>query len=251
MEGSSEGPGRGQGADVRRECELPYCSREATRLKRTLCEGHYYQQYKGKEFTPLIERITGDRCQVEGCDAARGSGRYCRKHDARIRRHGDPHFVIHQRDRALPRGEDHPGWVEDPGYRLAHQRIRSSKGSASRHACANGCGRQARQWAYSAPRGSEDRMPFSTDPDDYVPLCIRCHKGMDIGRIDRVRHAESKPPPGWWTEAIDLYEQGLGCNRISGLVGREPSTVWKALVRSGVQMRPRPGRNPREEDMSS
>ncbi len=46
-------------------CKLDYCDRAAT-LK-GLCRGHYSQQWRGAEFTPLRHRNSGKPCRFPGC----------------------------------------------------------------------------------------------------------------------------------------------------------------------------------------
>jgi hypothetical protein len=62
-------------------------------------------------------------------------------------------------------------------YTAAHQLM----GRADEHSCP--CGRQAQQWSFQgsgdtlcSPQGYE----YSESSDDYIPLCISCHKKQDI-----------------------------------------------------------------------
>ncbi|MFY1687289.1 hypothetical protein [Plantactinospora sp. WMMB782] len=74
------------------------------------------------------------------------------------------------------------------GYDGAHMRIRSRRGSASRHTCR--CGKQAEHWAYthadydqSADKiGREAGRPYSMAPAFYVPMCRPCHVRWDNAR---------------------------------------------------------------------
>lgn len=163
------------------ECPLDYCNRPSRSGREPLCEGHYYQRRRGREFAPLIERVEGDTCIIEGCDKPRGRSRYCPKHRARIERHGDPNKVIHQRDRAIPSGSDHPNWLDDPDYRQWHQRLRRMNGSATKQVCP--CGKPAAQWAYTGPREPNERLPYRVDVTLYTAMCVPCHKTYDLDRI--------------------------------------------------------------------
>jgi hypothetical protein len=79
--------------------------------------------------------------------------------------------------------EKHPMWNPDPDYNTVHKRLQRYRGKASQHDCACGCGRRARDWAYTGPR--DPRYPlaraFSTNlEEDYIPMTRECHKGLDM-----------------------------------------------------------------------
>jgi hypothetical protein len=78
----------------------------------------------------------------------------------------------------------------NPGYAAAHARIKTERGLPSQHRCAH-CGRGAQDWALIAGKGQsrrgKQRRPstefvYSLDPDDYIPLCHRCHMKYDWGK---------------------------------------------------------------------
>jgi hypothetical protein len=112
-------------------------------------------------------------------------------HEARIRRHGDPDVVIPQADRNYPTGPAHHGWVEDPDYVQWHQRLRMWKGSASAHTCIR-CGETAAHWAFTGQRNGGEVLPYSTNMDDYEPMCVSCHKQFDL---DALASAKSSGTP--------------------------------------------------------
>jgi hypothetical protein len=71
-------------------------------------------------------------------------------------------------------------------YASVHQRAERLRGKASAHPCAH-CGGPAVQWAYDHGdthpmlyRRYGCTLPYSSDPEHYIPLCIPCHKRMDI-----------------------------------------------------------------------
>lgn len=73
------------------------------------------------------------------------------------------------------------------GYAMAHNRVRFARGSASQYSCV-GCGEQAQHWAYRHDDPNEQlkpvwgrpyKLPFSTDPWRYDPMCIGCHRAYD------------------------------------------------------------------------
>lgn len=161
-------------------------------------------------------------------------------HYTRVKRHGSPDKVIAPADRKVQRGNEHYSWNADPDYRQWHQRLRKIKGSASNHSCSMGCGRQAAQWAYVGVRHADQRSAYEVDPDMYVPLCSKCHIHLDAahrGPVSRPRLSQR----GWRAQARELYDSGLGTVEIGRIVERHPVTVYRALVRDGVEMRPQVG----------
>lgn len=123
------------------------------------------------------------RCTFDGCKGPHHAHGYCSTHWQRIKKHGDPLRVDSQD------GENNPSWLGDEvGYYGAHERVRRLHGPASTHRCRI-CDKKARHWAYNhaAP---EDRVaivrgvpyPYSPNPVYYIPLCVRCHKYLDLGR---------------------------------------------------------------------
>lgn len=71
----------------------------------------------------------------------------------------------------------------NPTYSAAHRRM----GSASLHTCQ--CGAQACDWALQptcqdplvSPRG----LKYSANPDDYKPMCRKCHSELDAVELRR------------------------------------------------------------------
>lgn len=163
-------------------CSFDGCSKPPRSGSEPLCEGHYGQRRRGVPLSPLKEKVRVKNlvCAVNDCDGeARGT--YCVMHYARIRRHGDAGVVIHQRDRALPRGEDHFKWNSEGSYAATHQRLKKVRGAASAQTCA--CGEPAQQWAYTGPRTPGETEPWSADLGLYVAMCTPCHKVMDLGLL--------------------------------------------------------------------
>lgn len=75
--------------------------------------------------------------------------------------------------------------VAAPDYQRAHRVVVKARGPARLHPCIGGCGRMALEWAFQ-PEDSELRTPegwlYSHDPDDYAPMCRRCHLIKDRAR---------------------------------------------------------------------
>lgn len=85
-------------------------------------------------------------------------------------------------------------------YEGAQSRLRSTRGPASAHLCAE-CGAPASQWKLLpevvpeiAAGGAHAGLPYSSDPREYGPLCVACLRppGDDPGQgslfeLDEVR----------------------------------------------------------------
>lgn len=173
-------------------CDLDWCARAGrNRSGSGLCEAHYYQKRRGKPFTEVVQHLPLDtECVVEGCIETGFAGRLCPKHEARVRRHGDPHKVIPHHERAYRRGEESALWTgDDATYSAAHQRVRKLRGRASDAPCVD-CGAAAAQWSYdrndpNEKSGEYQGRPtvYSTDADHYSPRCVPCHKRFDLAAL--------------------------------------------------------------------
>lgn len=108
-------------------------------------------------------------CEIDGCDQPKVAKECCVKHYRRLQKHGDPHV-------ASTRNPD------DVGYAGVHGRLRTQRGRATEHECAD-CSGQAAEWAYDHgdpdERVDERNGPYSVDPDRYRPLCRSCHHRFD------------------------------------------------------------------------
>jgi hypothetical protein len=128
--------------------------------------------------------MTTKSCSIGGCGKPHYGQGYCKTHGQRWRRHGDPLVVLPPGPPVMI-GPDHPQWTgDDVGYRAAHRRVAKLEGPASAHPCLAGCGGRAYDWAYDCldPEEKTDPktgLPYSLDPEHYVPLCRPCHDWFD------------------------------------------------------------------------
>lgn len=84
-----------------------------------------------------------------------------------------------QRKAPLMSRRQNVGWM----YKYAHLKTQQARGRAAEYAC-SWCARPARQWALVGTGTLVDGLPYSDDPADYQPMCVRCHNRMDAGWLD-------------------------------------------------------------------
>ena len=179
-------------------CELDGCDNPARSHRTAVCEMHYYRMRRNGTYDlkPKPERKPKpDRrlpgvsksgkvprrwqlsimalCRADGCQEPSKSKGYCGMHWERVRKHGDPEVVVKA------------NWTgDDATYGAVHLRLRNTLGAASEYECI--CGRSARHWAYlhnDPAERTSDMGPYSLDQDCYLPMCARCHKLLDMGRL--------------------------------------------------------------------
>lgn len=151
-------------------CVIDDCQRERYSGKYGWCRAHYLQ-WRAKN------RLNKTPCTVAGCEDPQHANELCAVHDARMRRTGTTDLI------GRHRSDGHYKWVGDEAtYGTIHRRLRVYRGSASEFDC-DECGAEAKQWAYDHMDPNEkqsNRGPFSVDLSHYRPLCIPCHKTMDL-----------------------------------------------------------------------
>lgn len=109
------------------------------------------------------------------------------EHDAIVRRAD----AVIQAARA-PKPIVLPTWLS---YESSHTRVRRLWGQARNHPCID-CGKPAQHWAYDGSDPSElidakRGWLYSMWPEYYAPMCISCHKQLDLRRL--AVHRGSKP----------------------------------------------------------
>jgi len=171
-----------------RACGVEGCNRAPRSSGAELCNTHYFRLRRTGDVGPAeIWDKAKTPCEIPGCERVRCRKEgYCETHYRRIKKHGSPEYVAPTRV-----GEANGSWSGDAvGYAGAHTRVRSIRGAVTTYTCDH-CGGQAKHWAYDHldPREKLDSrgIPYSTDPDHYLAMCVPCHKRFDLDHIARER----------------------------------------------------------------
>ena len=117
------------------------------------------------------------------------SGPHCTMHQKRLVRHGDVQTVLPSVHHV---GADHPNWVgDDAKYETVHWRLRVVRGAPNRCEHCGVADDRSYQWAldwdvvtdlrYGARKGD----PYSVNLDQYIPLCLPCHRKFDLANAKR------------------------------------------------------------------
>ena len=162
-------------------------------------------------------------------------------HYTRLLRHGDVNVAIHQRDRAMSRGEDHYAYNRDGSYLSVHQRLLKLHGKALLYKCVD-CGERASQWSYDRKCPDERidskiGVPYSVDLDRYEPRCVPCHKRFDLLAINGPRLRTICPvclnPVNLQGDgSVGSHRDGVGVRCI--MVGRQPPPWDEGSTREAV-----------------
>lgn len=175
-------------------CEVEGCHRRTRTKQPGQCETHYYRMRRnGTLALTNPQRLGRSICMVDECTAVdSGPHGLCAMHHTRMRRHGDVHTKLPP---AVRRGADNCTWKgEDAGYKAVHDRVRTRRGPASLHPCAD-CGGPARHWSYDHNDPNERAwdenhgLPYGSGVEHYSPRCVPCHKVYDL--TVRRRHSKA------------------------------------------------------------
>jgi hypothetical protein len=177
------------GGASHRAAPSPICSAEncdRPHLALGWCQMHYRRQYAtgGVNRSDGSEATERGRCGHEGCSRpASLRGGVCDAHQKRARR---------GREAIQPVGA-FPGKPVTT-IRAAHRALARERGPAREWCCAT-CSLPAAEWAFVGVEREDFRHPqlgyFSTDFDEYVPLCVSCHRARDAvsRQVRRYGHA--------------------------------------------------------------
>lgn len=183
-------------------CVVEGCGTDVRSAYSDYCEMHYGRLRRAGTLADPVR--VGGPCLAPGCTAFAKTSiegmhepdeGFCRNHTLAIKKHGDLTRSFYHAT-----AERNPLWTgDDCTYGAVHQRVRKRNGKAANHSCVS-CGGRARQWAYdhSDPDGlfEEAKGPYSTDLDRYQPMCVRCHKRLDMQHL-RVARGYPVRPKGW------------------------------------------------------
>ena len=70
------------------------------------------------------------------------------------------------------KAEEHPNWIDNPGYQAIHRRLREYRGSAAKQICVD-CNGQAKHWTQIHNTPGKDVY------NDFEPRCASCHVKYD------------------------------------------------------------------------
>lgn len=178
--------GRGKGK-VRCECGL---EKETTHYQITKGLAHVCyvtKGFKGLRFGRLI--ITSQSDIREGNDFRYNLSCDCGGTTtavlANLKRGNTRSCGCLQKEIASARGKAGMPKSKKPGYRTAHDRVRSLKGKASEQICV-ACSGPAREWAYDHQDPDEliewettNGSSYSLKPEHYQAMCKKCHRAFD------------------------------------------------------------------------
>lgn len=157
-------------------CSVSGCDREVKVISSGLCGMHYQRLRRhGNVSVTLIDRNDGSDCAFESCGRKAKVKGWCATHYAQIQRGETPYPI---KPRARNTG---------PTYLSIHQTLKRKFGPARDYPCEI-CDDQAEQWCLYVPAHVRPNLPvdptfngfaFSTNLDDYAPLCRSCHSRLD------------------------------------------------------------------------
>lgn len=82
------------------------------------------------------------------------------------------------RIQALPKGEKHWNWNDNPSVLTLHRRIHRKHGAAKKHPCSKCKEKQAHDWANVTGK-------YTANVEDYAPMCRSCHVKLDKNWIKK------------------------------------------------------------------
>ena len=170
--------------EERTTCAVDGCERKPRSRFAEWCNTHYFRVRRtGSAGTAEIWDRRRRPCGMADCDRLAVGRGFCDKHIQRVQKWGDPFRVDPK-----PAGARHGCWLgDDAGYTAAHDRVKAKHGPASGHVCVQ-CAEPAAHWAYDHADPNEKRdgrgIPFSLDIGHYRPMCVPCHKAMDLTYLE-------------------------------------------------------------------
>ena len=146
-------------------------------------------------------------CQVPGCQqmATYSKLRLCRPHHSQVGR-----LIPGGLSSGGPTGPATGSWKGDAvGYVGAHHRVTKRHGAAALYHCAC-CPARALDYALLPGHGQlEDSATgyrYSSEPDDYAPMCRACHRPLDVAEGSARRNATTAPetllPGVQWSDFV-------------------------------------------------
>lgn len=98
-------------------CSFPDCDKAPRRKTSLLCDGHYYQQYRGLELKPLGTRIQDTVCFFPGCNKKPLAKNFCTGHYHQVK-DGNAPRPLAPRSKSKGKKNPHGGYtmIQVPGH---------------------------------------------------------------------------------------------------------------------------------------
>lgn len=104
-------------------------------------------------------------------------------------------------------------------YKKVHVELRRLHGPAKNHMCQ--CGEPAVEWAYQFTgvelRADDGSRPHSADPDDYLPMCRKCHQRLDMEK-DTVMAERRRNSGGFRQGLADKWADPTFAEKMRGVL---------------------------------
>lgn len=118
----------------------------------------------------------------------------------------------------------------DPRYSRLHYELKRDRGLASQHPCAEGCGRQAADWA----NVSGEYLGI----EDFRPLCRPCHVSQDARRAHDARedHVWEESPLARYRQRCATCRRRSSARRHAERMATDPEYAerWRERNRRAV-----------------
>lgn len=150
------------------------------KFNRLYCLEGYFEKNKRNNWKGLWLCDCGSLKVIQGCRVKAGEYKSCGCYRSELTAKRN---IIESEDRNFSHGENHHKWKADNvGYNALHSWIKNNYGKAKE--CEN------KECEYKNPKRydwANISGKYKRTRDDFVQLCVSCHKKYDLGKIDLFR----------------------------------------------------------------